>query len=94
MLDQGGAELDAAEQILQRFTAAFAFHRENDAAVEAFGKTTQVVQRRFLLGLHRQIRQGAIIQIGVAGFGGQLFGFQRHTWPGFQFAKQLVNPQP
>lgn len=76
-LNQRRRQLDAAEQILQRFTPPLALDGENHAAVEAFDKAPQVIQRGFMLRLHRQIGQGMVVQIGIAGLGRQLIGFQR-----------------
>ena len=93
-LNQRRRQLDAAEQILQRFTPPLALDGENYAAVEAFDKAPQVIQRGFMLRLHRQIGQGMVVQIGIAGLGRQLIGFQRDARPGLQLAEQRVDAQP
>lgn len=78
----------------KRLAAALALHREDHRAVEALEKAAQIVQRRLLLGLHRQIRQRAIVEINVGGFVGQRVGPQLHPRPLFQLAEQRIGTQP
>ncbi len=81
---------DAAEQLAQRFAAAFAFDREDHRAGKGFEEFTQVIQWGFILRLHREVRQRLIRQIGIGGFVRQVFGLELHARPAFQLAEQLV----
>ncbi|CAH0267475.1 hypothetical protein SRABI106_02965 [Rahnella aquatilis] len=50
--DKRRHQLDACQQILKRFAAAFTFYREYQAAGKGFIKATQVIHRRFILRLN------------------------------------------
>ena len=87
-------DLNAAKQLAQRLTAPFAFHREDHRAGKGFEELTQVIQRRFVLCLHREVRQRLIGQVGIGSFLRQAVGFELHARPAFQLAEQLIGAQP
>lgn len=66
---------DARQHLAQRLAAAFAFNGENHRAAEGFKEATQIVQRRFILRLNRQLGQGLIAEISMSGFLRQTLGF-------------------
>ncbi len=81
---------DPRQHFAQRFTATLAFHREDHRAGKRFEEATQIIQRRFVLCLHREVRQRLVAQIGIRRFVRQTLGFQLHARPFFQFAEQLI----
>ena len=85
---------DAAEQFAQCFTTPFAFNREDHRAGKGFEELAQVIQRGFILRLHREVRQWLIGQIGVGGFVRQAVRFQLHARPALQLAEEFVSAQP
>lgn len=89
-VDGGWLQLDACQQLLQSFAAAFAFHRKHHRAIEGFQKAAQRIQRGFGLCLYRQIRQRVIIEISIAAFRGQQIGFQLDARPLLQLTKQFI----
>lgn len=82
------------QHFAQRFTATLAFHGEDHRAGKGLEEAAQIIQRRFVLRLHREIRQRLVAQIGIRRFVRQALGFQLYARPFFQFAEQLIAAQP
>ena len=66
---------DARQHFAQRLPATFALNREYDRAGKGFKETAQIVQRRFVLRLYREVWQLLITEVNVGGFLGQTFRF-------------------
>lgn len=75
------------QHFAQRFTAAFAFHREDHRTGKGLEEAAQIIQRRFALRLDGEVRQRLVAQISICRFVRQTFGFQLHARPFFQFAE-------
>jgi hypothetical protein len=53
------------QHFAQRFTATFAFHRENHRAGKGLEEAAQIIQRRFLR-LDGEVRQRLVAEIGIS----------------------------
>lgn len=71
------------QHFAQRFTATLAFHGEDHRAGKGLEEAAQIIQRRFVLRLHREIRQRLVAQIGIRRFVRQALGFQLYARPFF-----------